>query len=129
MMSSLFNCSLVAVASVLIESCIVCNYTEFMEDAPADPAESPAPSLPPTKLSTPGLERETYKKLDLTKPVLAAHTQKEEQAFLYHFRELRGVHAFKPNSHHLGRRKEPAGEHGKRKFSVRFDQVNRVWCN
>ncbi|CAL8280060.1 unnamed protein product [Lota lota] len=40
-------------------------------------------------------KRESYKKLGLTKQVLAAHTKKEEQAFLYRFRELRGVTAFK----------------------------------
>ncbi|KAM3866226.1 period circadian protein homolog 2 [Diretmus argenteus] len=58
-------------------------------------------------VSPPSQERESYKKLGLTKQVLAAHTQKEEQAFLYRFRELRGVTAFKANcSQHLERQRE-----------------------
>ncbi|KAL2098125.1 hypothetical protein ACEWY4_007332 [Coilia grayii] len=53
------------------------------------------PPGPPSAVSPLSQEREAYKKLGLTKQVLAAHTQKEEQAFLSRFRELRGVHAFK----------------------------------
>uniref|UniRef100_A0A673HCD3 Period circadian protein homolog 2 n=1 Tax=Sinocyclocheilus rhinocerous TaxID=307959 RepID=A0A673HCD3_9TELE len=52
-------------------------------------------TVPPAAVSPHNQEREAYKKLGLTKQVLAAHTQKEEQAFLSRFRELRGVHAFK----------------------------------
>lgn len=55
------------------------------------------PGPPPGAVSPPSQEREPYKKLGLTKQVLAAHTQKEEQAFLYRFRQLRGVKAFKAN--------------------------------
>uniref|UniRef100_A0A7N6BFI4 Period circadian protein homolog 2 n=1 Tax=Anabas testudineus TaxID=64144 RepID=A0A7N6BFI4_ANATE len=52
-------------------------------------------------------ERESYKKLGLTKQVLAAHTQKEEQAFLYRFRELRSLTALKGNcSQYLERHRE-----------------------
>jgi len=39
-------------------------------------------------VSPPAVEQEAYKKLGLTKHVLAAHTQKEEQAFLSRCREL-----------------------------------------
>uniref|UniRef100_A0A8C4GEI6 Period circadian protein homolog 2 n=1 Tax=Dicentrarchus labrax TaxID=13489 RepID=A0A8C4GEI6_DICLA len=46
---------------------------------------------PPSAVSPPSQERESYKKLGLTKQVLAAHTQKEEQAFLFRFKELRGL--------------------------------------
>lgn len=52
---------------------------------------------PPSAVSPPSQERESYKKLGLTKQVLAAHTQKEEQAFLCRFRELRGHTALKAN--------------------------------
>uniref|UniRef100_A0AAR2K4F5 Period circadian protein homolog 2 n=1 Tax=Pygocentrus nattereri TaxID=42514 RepID=A0AAR2K4F5_PYGNA len=71
--------------------------SEIIEDAPSagDTAEGPALAVPPAAVSPPSQEREAYKKLGLTKQVLAAHTQKEEQAFLSRFRELRGVHAFK----------------------------------
>ncbi|KAL7842388.1 hypothetical protein SRHO_G00240770 [Serrasalmus rhombeus] len=71
--------------------------SEIIEDAPSagDTAEGPTLAVPPAAVSPPSQEREAYKKLGLTKQVLAAHTQKEEQAFLSRFRELRGVHAFK----------------------------------
>ncbi|XP_029930386.1 period circadian protein homolog 2 isoform X2 [Myripristis murdjan] len=63
--------------------------------------------LPPCAVSPPSQERESYKKLGLTKQVLAAHTQKEEQAFLYRFKELRGVTALKANcSQYLERQRE-----------------------
>ncbi|KAM9460124.1 period circadian protein homolog 2-like isoform 4-T4 [Salvelinus alpinus] len=51
------------------------------------------PGPPPNAVSPPNLEREPYKKLGLTKQVLVAHTQKEEQTFLCRFREQRGVQA------------------------------------
>ncbi|KAF3858242.1 hypothetical protein F7725_011443 [Dissostichus mawsoni] len=52
-------------------------------------------------------ERESYKKLGLTKQVLAAHTQKEEQTFLYRFKEHRGLTALKENcSQYLERQRE-----------------------
>uniref|UniRef100_A0A665TFX0 Period circadian protein homolog 2 n=1 Tax=Echeneis naucrates TaxID=173247 RepID=A0A665TFX0_ECHNA len=52
-------------------------------------------------------------KLGLTKQVLAAHTQKEEQAFLYRFRELRGVSTLKANcSQYLERQKDQIASYG-----------------
>ncbi|XP_068594052.1 period circadian protein homolog 2 isoform X1 [Cebidichthys violaceus] len=58
-------------------------------------------------VSPPSQERESYKKLGLTKQVLAAHTQKEEQTFLYRVRELRGLTALKENcSQYLERQRE-----------------------
>uniref|UniRef100_A0A8C1J0W3 Period circadian protein homolog 2 n=1 Tax=Cyprinus carpio TaxID=7962 RepID=A0A8C1J0W3_CYPCA len=62
---------------------------EIIEDVPVED------TVPPATVSPHNQEREAYKKLGLTKHVLAAHTQKEEQAFLSRFRELPGVHAFK----------------------------------
>ncbi|KAM9318953.1 LOW QUALITY PROTEIN: period circadian protein homolog 2-like [Pholidichthys leucotaenia] len=60
-----------------------------------DVAESPAPpALPVSVVSPPSQEKETYKRLGLTKQVLAAHTQKEEQAFLSRCRELRNARSF-----------------------------------
>ncbi|XP_045062211.1 period circadian protein homolog 2 isoform X3 [Coregonus clupeaformis] len=58
---------------------------------------SQTPGPPPSAVSPPSLEREPYKKLGLTKQVLAAHTQNEEQTFLCRFRELKGVQAFQAN--------------------------------
>uniref|UniRef100_A0A4W6CA08 Period circadian protein homolog 2 n=1 Tax=Lates calcarifer TaxID=8187 RepID=A0A4W6CA08_LATCA len=63
--------------------------SEIIEDV----AESPAPpALPVSMVSPPSQEKEAYKRLGLTKQVLAAHTQKEEQAFLNRCRELRNNH-------------------------------------
>uniref|UniRef100_H3DCQ3 Period circadian protein homolog 2 n=1 Tax=Tetraodon nigroviridis TaxID=99883 RepID=H3DCQ3_TETNG len=76
--------------------------SEIIEDIPGtgetmESGQSPtAPS--PFAVSPPSQEREAYKKLGLTKQVLAAHTQKEEQAFLYRVRELRGLSSLKEQS-------------------------------
>uniref|UniRef100_A0A673AZN1 Period circadian protein homolog 2 n=1 Tax=Sphaeramia orbicularis TaxID=375764 RepID=A0A673AZN1_9TELE len=65
--------------------------SEIIEDV----AESPAPPiLPVSVVSPPSQEKEAYKRLGLTKQVLAAHTQKEEQAFLNRCRELRNARSF-----------------------------------
>ncbi|XP_074507414.1 period circadian protein homolog 2 isoform X2 [Sebastes fasciatus] len=55
------------------------------------------PRAPLSVVSPHSQQRESYKKLGLTKQVLAAHTQKEEQTFLYHFREHRGLAELKEN--------------------------------
>ncbi|XP_069548080.1 period circadian protein homolog 2 isoform X1 [Brachyistius frenatus] len=84
--------------------------SEIIEDIPgagemAEPSQNPGAL--PCKVSPPSQERESYKKLGLTKQVLAAHTQKEEQAFLYRLKELRGLSALKANcSKYLERQKE-----------------------
>lgn len=66
-------------------------FTEIIEDV----AESPAPpALPVSVVSPPSQEKEAYKRLGLTKQVLAAHTQKEEQAFLTRCRELMNARTF-----------------------------------
>ncbi|MGH0169948.1 UNVERIFIED_CONTAM: hypothetical protein FKN15_058155 [Acipenser sinensis] len=71
-----------------------------MEEGPSgiEPVESqppPPPALPPAS-AVPAVsqEKEAYKKRGLTKEVLAAHTQQEEQAFLSKFKELRGFRMF-----------------------------------
>uniref|UniRef100_A0AAZ3R399 Period circadian protein homolog 2 n=1 Tax=Oncorhynchus tshawytscha TaxID=74940 RepID=A0AAZ3R399_ONCTS len=50
---------------------------------------SQTPGPPPSAVSPPSLQREPYKKLGLTKQVLATHTQREQQAFLCRFKESR----------------------------------------
>ncbi|XP_039670807.1 period circadian protein homolog 2 isoform X6 [Perca fluviatilis] len=66
------------------------------------------PGAPLSVVLPPSQEREPYKKkLGLTKQVLAAHTQKEEQTFLYRFREHQGLAALKENcSQYLERQRE-----------------------
>ncbi|XP_070701810.1 period circadian protein homolog 2 isoform X2 [Pempheris klunzingeri] len=84
--------------------------SEIIEDVPGTvemPESSQNCGAPPSAVSPPSQERESYKKLGLTKQVLAAHTQKEEQAFLYRFKELRGHTALKAScSQYLERRRE-----------------------
>ncbi|XP_018532149.1 period circadian protein homolog 2 isoform X2 [Lates calcarifer] len=84
--------------------------SEIIEDVQGtgETAESSQiPGVPPCAVSPPSQERESYKKLGLTKQVLAAHTQKEEQAFLFRFRELRGLTTLKANcSQYLERQRE-----------------------
>ncbi|XP_077063710.1 period circadian protein homolog 2-like isoform X2 [Siphateles boraxobius] len=85
--------------------------SEIIEDA----AESPAPSAPVSVVSPPTVEQEAYKKLGLTKHVLAAHTQKEEQAFLSRCRELRNGQAHQkdcPANTQRNRRQPAEGPHG-----------------
>ncbi|XP_064861876.1 period circadian protein homolog 2-like isoform X3 [Oncorhynchus nerka] len=67
---------------------------------------SQTPGPPPSAVSPPSLQREPYKKLGLTKQVLATHTQREQQAFLCRFKELQGVQVFQANcSQYLERQK------------------------
>ncbi|XP_034412208.1 period circadian protein homolog 2 isoform X2 [Cyclopterus lumpus] len=84
--------------------------SEIIEDVRGtrEPVEcSQSSRAPLSVVSPPSQERESYKKLGLTKQVLAAHTQKEEQTFLYHVRELRGLTALKENcSQYLERQRE-----------------------
>ncbi|GAA6234466.1 period circadian protein homolog 2-like isoform X4 [Lates japonicus] len=84
--------------------------SEIIEDVQGtgETAESSQiPGVLPCAVSPPSQERESYKKLGLTKQVLAAHTQKEEQAFLFRFRELRGLTTLKANcSQYLERQRE-----------------------
>uniref|UniRef100_A0A4W6CGV0 Period circadian protein homolog 2 n=1 Tax=Lates calcarifer TaxID=8187 RepID=A0A4W6CGV0_LATCA len=79
--------------------------SEIIEDV----AESPAPpALPVSMVSPPSQEKEAYKRLGLTKQVLAAHTQKEEQAFLNRCRELRNARNFQKDcSKYLHKQRGP----------------------
>lgn len=87
---------------------------EIIEDV----AESPAPPAPPVSVVSPlSQEKEAYKRLGLTKQVLAAHTQKEEQAFLNRCREHCKARTFqKDYSSHLHRQKRPVNPEGKQAF-------------
>uniref|UniRef100_A0A3B4DD80 Period circadian protein homolog 2 n=1 Tax=Pygocentrus nattereri TaxID=42514 RepID=A0A3B4DD80_PYGNA len=87
--------SVVSITSQCSYSSTIVHVGDKKHQPESDTAEGPALAVPPAAVSPPSQEREAYKKLGLTKQVLAAHTQKEEQAFLSRFRELRGVHAFK----------------------------------
>uniref|UniRef100_A0A8D3C999 Period circadian protein homolog 2 n=1 Tax=Scophthalmus maximus TaxID=52904 RepID=A0A8D3C999_SCOMX len=86
--------------------------SEIIEDVPGtETAEScQNTGAPPRDVSPPSQEREAYKKLGLTKQVLAAHTQKEEQSFL---RQLRKLTTLKENcSQYLERQREQTTSDG-----------------
>lgn len=69
-------------------------------------------------VSPPSQEKEAYKRLGLTKQVLAAHTQKEEQAFLNRCRELRNARSFQKDcSKYLQRQRGPAQAEGTKNYS------------
>ncbi|XP_073336286.1 period circadian protein homolog 2-like isoform X2 [Pagrus major] len=84
--------------------------SEIIEDV----AESPAPpALPVNVVSPPSQEKEAYKRLGLTKQVLAAHTQKEEQAFLTRCRDLLNARTFQKDcSTYLHKQRGPANAEG-----------------
>uniref|UniRef100_A0A7N6AUS4 Period circadian protein homolog 2 n=1 Tax=Anabas testudineus TaxID=64144 RepID=A0A7N6AUS4_ANATE len=84
--------------------------SEIIEDV----VESPAPpALPVSVVSPPSQEKEAYKRLGLTKQVLAAHTQKEEQAFLNRCRELRNARTFQKDcSTYLHKQRSPGNAEG-----------------
>lgn len=68
---------------------------------------------PISVVSPPSQEKEAYKRLGLTKQVLAAHTQKEEQAFLIRCREQLNTRTLQKNcSTHGHKQKEPAVTEG-----------------
>ncbi|XP_034038560.1 period circadian protein homolog 2 isoform X2 [Thalassophryne amazonica] len=92
--------------------------SEIIEDIPGAGETTECiqnPAAPPCAVSPPSHEREPYKKLGLTKQVLAAHTQKEEQAFLHRFRESPSSTGLKTNcSQYLECQKEQITSRGGR---------------
>ncbi|KAM6178457.1 period circadian protein homolog 2 [Rhynchocyon petersi] len=64
---------------------------EMIEDAASGPESLDVPASP---------EKEPFRKLGLTKQVLAAHTQKEEQSFLHKFKETGRLRMLHPRGHH-----------------------------
>lgn len=95
--------------------------TEIIEDV----AESPAPpALPVSVVSPPSQGKEAYKRLGLTKQVLAAHTQKEEQAFLNRCRELRNSRSFQRDcSTYLYKHRGPPSVEGTVSFKFSFSAL------
>lgn len=68
--------------------------TELVEDAASGPE-----SLDGRPCGL-GAEKDPLRTLGLTKEVLAAHTQKEEQSFLLKFKEMRKLHVFQSRCHY-----------------------------
>ncbi|XP_039611534.1 period circadian protein homolog 2 [Polypterus senegalus] len=77
--------------------------SEIIEECPSATEQMESQQLPAA--APVSQEKEAFKVLGLTKEVLAAHTQKEEQTFLNKFKELRGIRMFKsPCSFYLQER-------------------------
>nr|XP_012328905.1 period circadian protein homolog 2 isoform X2 [Aotus nancymaae]XP_021520744.1 period circadian protein homolog 2 isoform X2 [Aotus nancymaae] len=72
---------------------------EMVEDAASGP-ESLDRLAGPALACGLSQEKEPFKKLGLTKEVLAAHTQKEEQSFLQKFKETRKLSIFQSHCHY-----------------------------
>lgn len=72
---------------------------ETVEDATSGPESLDCLAGPALPCSL-GQDPEPFRKLGLTKEVLAAHTQKEEQSFLLKFKEIRKLNIFQSPCHH-----------------------------
>ncbi|XP_048398313.2 period circadian protein homolog 2 isoform X2 [Stegostoma tigrinum] len=74
-------------------------------------------------------EKEPYKKLGLTKEVLAAHTQKEEQIFLSKFKELSKLKTFEPSckSYLEDQNKGCSGDCGSQGFKPGWNPAEPVY--
>ncbi|XP_048460078.1 period circadian protein homolog 2 [Rhincodon typus] len=74
-------------------------------------------------------EKEPYKKLGLTKEVLAAHTQKEEQIFLSKFKELSKLKTFEPSckSYLEDQYKGCSGDCGSQGFKPGWNRAEPVY--
>ncbi|XP_054838947.1 period circadian protein homolog 2 [Eublepharis macularius] len=86
---------------------------EIIEDGPngTEPTDNQAIAV---QSSTPKTqEKETFKKLGLTKEVLAVHTQKEEQSFLTKCKEIKKLHIFQYHCNYYFQER-PKGHPGER---------------
>uniref|UniRef100_A0A8C3LPG8 Period circadian protein homolog 2 n=1 Tax=Chrysolophus pictus TaxID=9089 RepID=A0A8C3LPG8_CHRPC len=87
---------------------------EMIEDGPsgAELLDSQLPA-PPSSSTHVNQEKESFKKLGLTKEVLAVHTQKEEQSFLNKFKEIKRFNIFQSHCNYYLQDK-PKGRPGER---------------
>ncbi|XP_028586847.2 LOW QUALITY PROTEIN: period circadian protein homolog 2 [Podarcis muralis] len=87
---------------------------EIIEDGPSgtEPMESQL-IAPQSTTTQKNQEKESFKKLGLTKEVLAVHTQKEEQSFLTKCKEIKRFHIFQYNCSYYFQER-PKGQPGNR---------------
>ncbi|XP_064373013.1 period circadian protein homolog 2 [Dromaius novaehollandiae] len=87
---------------------------EMIEDGPGGAELLDGQLLaPPSSSVHVNQEKESFKKLGLTKEVLAVHTQKEEQSFLNKFKEIKRFNIFQSHCNHYLQDK-PKGRPGER---------------
>ncbi|XP_051482054.1 period circadian protein homolog 2 isoform X2 [Apus apus] len=101
---------------------------EMIEDGPSGAELLDGQILtPPSSSSHVNQEKEPFKKLGLTKEVLAVHTQKEEQSFLNKFKEIKRFNIFQSHCNYYlqdkpkGRPAERGGR-GQRNSTSGVDQ-------
>lgn len=91
-------------------------FLEMIEDGPSGTEILDCQLFaPPSNSTHVNQEKDPFKKLGLTKEVLAVHTQKEEQSFLNKFKEIKKFHTFQNRCNYYlhDRPKGCPGEHGK----------------
>ncbi|XP_044886591.1 period circadian protein homolog 2 isoform X2 [Mauremys mutica] len=87
---------------------------EMIEDGPSGTELLDSQLLvPPSSAIHANQEKEPFKKLGLTKEILAVHTQKEEQSFLNKFKEIKRFKIFQSRCNYY-LRDRPKGRHGER---------------
>ncbi|PKU38451.1 hypothetical protein llap_11242 [Limosa lapponica baueri] len=87
---------------------------EMIEDGPSGAELLDGQLLaPPSSSAHVNQEKEPFKKLGLTKEVLAVHTQKEEQSFLNKFKEIKKFNIFQSHCNYYLQDK-PKGRPGER---------------
>uniref|UniRef100_A0A8C3SQF6 Period circadian protein homolog 2 n=1 Tax=Chelydra serpentina TaxID=8475 RepID=A0A8C3SQF6_CHESE len=94
---------------------------EMIEDGPSGTELLDSQLLvPPSSIIHVNQEKEPFKKLGLTKEILAVHTQKEEQSFLNKFKEIKRFKIFQSrcNNYLQDRPKGRPGERGLRNTGI-----------
>ncbi|XP_074924663.1 period circadian protein homolog 2 isoform X2 [Chelonoidis abingdonii] len=87
---------------------------EMIEDGPSGTELLDSQLLvPPSSAIHANQEKELFKKLGLTKEILAVHTQKEEQSFLNKFKEIKRFKIFQSHCNYY-LQDRPKGRHGER---------------
>lgn len=94
--------------------------TEMIEDGPSGAEVIDGQLLaPPSSSAHINQEKEPFKKLGLTKEVLAVHTQKEEQSFLNKFKEIKRFNIFQSHCNYYLQDK-PKGRPAERGMAIIF---------
>lgn len=93
---------------------------EMIEDGPSGAEIIDGQLLaPPSSSAHINQEKEPFKKLGLTKEVLAVHTQKEEQSFLNKFKEIKRFNIFQSHCNYYLQDK-PKGRPAERGMALVF---------
>uniref|UniRef100_A0A672U572 Period circadian protein homolog 2 n=1 Tax=Strigops habroptila TaxID=2489341 RepID=A0A672U572_STRHB len=103
---------------------------EMIEDGPSGAELVDGQLLaPPSTSAHVNQEKEQFKKLGLTKEVLAVHTQKEEQSFLNKFKEIKRFNIFQSHCNYYlhDKPKGRPGERGGRGQRSGTSGIDQTW--